>query len=354
MAVLYNGGLGGGFMAGRPINGTERIGTNFGLGGTLTKNTTIDASGKEFDFYQDISGNLQTLHIGKTVGGLLDFVGEHIEDIPGDIYLINGVADLTPFGGEALSTIIGYLDYTNNYQSLYIANKDTHRFTLEVPDYSVLFQVIDQSIDLYHENLTNNSNSGVRVHDTGVWLKAEDNINAKGANVDVNKDGSILSSFTSHFIAEGVGSTDKNFGYSAFTDRFTGAASDSATMYRYDEVIGLDERVFGINNDNLWASFLYDVTDNQNYSLLGFTAGSGFSRLYWGAEVTAGSTDLANATYFEAGPNGLKLKGAIMSDQVETVLPTVSTSNHLAQLQSMLHLLNQYFRLQLRHPNTID
>jgi len=322
MAVLYNGGLGGGYLAGNPINGTEKIGTNFGLGGTLTKNTTINASGKEFDFYQDIDGNLQTLHIGKTVGGLLDFVGEHIEDLPGDIYLINGVADLTPFSGEALSTIVGYLDYTNNYQSLYIANKDTQRFTLDVADYSIRMQLIDTSIDLFHENLSNNSNSGVQVYDTGVKLKAEDNINAKGGNFDVNKDGSILSSFTSHLIIEGVGTTDKNFGYSAFTDRFTGAAADSATMYRYDQVVGLDERVFGINNNNLWASFLYDVVDNQNYSLLGFTAGDGFSRLFWVAEVVTGSTDLANATYFEAGPNGLKLKGAIMSDQVETVLPT--------------------------------
>lgn len=332
MAVLYNGGLGGGYLAGNPINGTEKIGTNFGLGGTLTKNTTINASGKEFDFYQDIDGNLQTLHIGKTVGGLLDFVGEHIEDLPGDIYLLNGVADLTPFSGEALSTIFGYLDYTNNYQSLYIANKDTHRFTLDVADYSVLFQITDQSIDLYHENLANNSNSGVQVYDAGVKLKAEDNINTKGGNFDVNKDGSILSSFTSHLILEGVGTTDKNYGYSAFTDRFTGAAANSATMYRYDEVIGLDERVFGINNDNLWASYLYDVSDNQNYSLLGFTAGDGFSRLYWGADVVAGSTDLANATYFEAGPNGLKLKGAIMSDQVETVLPTAIPATYTKRI----------------------
>lgn len=332
MGVYYNGGLGGGFMAGRPINGTERIGTNFGLGGTLTKDTTIDASGKEFDFYQDISGNLQTLHIGKTVGGLLDFVGEHIEDLPNDIFLLNGVADLTPLGGLALSAIIGYLDIVPGYQSLIIANKNYIALNLETSITSSIIQITDTQADFYHENLANNSNTGIRAADTFIKLKAEDNINAKGGNFDVNVDGSILSSFTSHFIAEGVGSTDKNFGYSAFTDRFTGAAADSATMYRYDEVIGLDERVFGINNDNLWASFLYDVTDNQNYKLLGFTAGSGFSRLYWGAEVTAGSTDLANATYFEAGPNGLKLKGAIMSDQVETVLPTAIPATYTKRI----------------------
>lgn len=322
MAVLYGGGLGGGYLAGNPINGTEKIGTNFGLGGTLTKNTTINASGKEFDFYQDIDGNLQTLHIGKTVGGLLDFVGAHIEDLPGDIYLLNGVADLTPFSGESLSAVVGYIEIANGFKSMIFINKDEITLSFENATHSATIQASELSSDLHHQNLSNNSKSSVRAYEDGARLLAEDNNNAIGGNFDVNKDGSILSSFTSHLILEGVGTTDKNYGYSAFTDRFTGAAADSATMYRYDQVVGLDERVFGINNDNLWASFLYDVTDNQNYSLLGFTAGSGFSRLYWGAEVTAGSTDLANATYFEAGPNGLKLKGAIMSDQVETVLPT--------------------------------
>jgi len=320
MAVLYNGGLGGGYLAGNPINGTEKIGANFGLGGTLTKDTTINASGKEFDFYQTIGGYDQTLHIGKTYFGLLDFVGEHIEDVLNNTYVINGVANLVPFGGEALSSIIGYFD--DDINNSFITNRIYSSISLENAFFLSKIQLQEDYAVLYHENLSNNSNSAVNVKDSGVKIKAEDNINAKGGILDVNKDGSILSSFTSHLILEGVGTTDKNFGYSAFTDRFTGAAANSATMYRYDQAIGLDERVFGINNDNLWASFLYDVTDNQNYSLLGFTAGDGFSRLFWGAEVVTGSTDLANATYFEAGPNGLKLKGAIMSDQVETVLPT--------------------------------
>jgi len=322
MAVLYNGGLGGGYLAGNPINGTEKIGANFGLGGTLTKKTIINASGKDFDFYQDIDGNLQTLHIGKTGGGLLDFVGEHIEDLPNDTFLLNGVADLTPFSGEALTAIVGYFDFTNSYQCILVVNKDATDISYQNSTVSVVSRVDSNNVEHYFQDLANNTISSVLVSNLSVKLESEDNLNAKGANIDVNKDGSILSSFTSHLVIEGVGTTDKNFGYSAFTDRFTGAAADSATMYRYDQAIGLDERVFGINNDNLWASFLYDVSDNQNYSLLGFTAGSGFSRLYWGAEVTAGSTDLANATYFEAGPNGLKLKGAIMSDQVETVAPT--------------------------------
>ena len=322
MGVYYNGGLGGGFMAGRPINGTERIGTNFGLGGTLIKDTTIDANAKEFDFYQDISGNKQTLHIGKTLGGQLDFVGEHIEDLPNQRFLFNGIADLSGFGESALSSIITFYDIVNGVNNS--LNIDPNGSTLISYHGQVQSELyLDAlSVQLKRNILSNNTNLRLLIDNDKVQAESTDNQKNTSANIHVDKNGSILSSFTSHLIIEGIGTTDKNYGYSAFTDRFTGAAADSATMYRYDQVSGLDERVFGINNDNLWASFLYDVSDNQNYSLLGFTAGSGFSRLYWGAEVTAGSTDLANATYFEAGPNGLKLKGAIMSDQVETVTPT--------------------------------
>ena len=323
MAVLYNGGLGGGYLAGNPINGTEKIGTNFGLGGTLTKDTTINASGKDFDFFQTVGGFDQTLHIGKTLNGNIPFVGEHIEDVINKREAFNGVADLSAFGLGGINVFAGYADFSIYKKFFFIANNTGAGIQYAGTVKNFETRVNSGSAFLLGEDLSNNSRMQVLVDDTRAKMLAEDNINAKGANVDVVKDGSILSSFTSHFIAEGVGTTDKNFGYSAFTDRFTGgAAADSATMYRYDQVLGLDERVFGINNDNLWASFLYDVTDNQNYRLLGFTAGDSFSRLYYGAEVVAGSTDLANSTYFEAGPNGLKLKGAIMSDQVETVSAT--------------------------------
>lgn len=322
MGVYYNGGLGGGFMAGRPINGTERIGTNFGLGGTLTKDTVIDANAKEFDFFQNVAGNKQTLHIGKTLGGMLDFVGEHIEDLPNNRFVFNGIADLSAFGQNALSSVVTFYDIVNGINnSLKIDPNGVSLISNYGPVQSELSLDIT-SVQLKRNDLSNNTNLRVLIDNDKVQAKSTDTPNGTSANIDIDKNGSILGSFTSHLILEGVGTTDKNFGYSAFTDRFTGAAAASATMYRYDQAIGLDERVFGINNDNLWASFLYDVTDNKNYSLLGFTAGSGFSRLYWGADVVAGSTDLANATYFEAGPNGLKLKGAIMSDQVETVAPT--------------------------------
>lgn len=323
MAVLYNGGLGGGYLAGNPINGTEKIGTNFGLGGTLTKDTVIDANAKEFDFFQNVAGNKQTLHIGKTLGGMLDFVGAHIEDLPNNRFVFNGIADLSPFGENALTSIVTFYDLINGVRNTLRIDPNNTALIAAYGPIDSRVELDTNSIDIKRFNASNNTTLKIVIDGNKVETKAEDTTAVKNASIEVNKNGSILSSFTSHLILEGVGTTSKNFGYSAFTDRSTGgAAADSATMYRYDQSIGLDERVFGINNDNLWASFLYDVTDNRNYSLLGFTAGSGFSRLYWGAEVTAGSTDLANATYFEAGPNGLKLKGAIMSDQVETVLPT--------------------------------
>lgn len=209
MAVLYGGGLGGGYLAGNPINGTEKIGANFGLGGTLTKDTTIDASGKEFDFFQNIDGNLQTLHIGKALGGLLDFVGEHIEDSPNNFYLINGVADLSPFGENPYTAIVAAFDFTNNTQSHLKIDIDELNFKKQDNTGDVGVYVDIDSAEIYNNKVADDSTSAINATNTGAKMFAENNTDGTGSNIDANKDGSLLGSYTSHFIAEGVGTTDK-------------------------------------------------------------------------------------------------------------------------------------------------
>ena len=307
MPIRYtNNATGGGGSSGNPINGTETIGTDFGLGGELMQNTAIDAAGFEFDFYQNIGGLDVRQHIGPIFGGFLDGVGEYADDSGDDgMITFNGIINTEDPYAYLVSTLL-----PNYVSSIAVSAYEISLFNKQEGQYQTTLQNVSGAIIATAYNLVNNEDSAYH---------------------SVDSNGGIFGQFTKAAIYQGLGSDNIINGFAAYTDDYIGPEADSSQLYRYDTNIGLPVDLWGAFSIGIVGNHLWEIGNANNYRQNVFVALDESIRMFFGRTIINGVPS-PPVSEVKCDTNGVHFVGAIHTGEVETVSATAIQATYTKRL----------------------
>jgi hypothetical protein len=285
MPIRYgNNGGGGGGNTGNPINGTEVIGADFGLGGELMQNTEIDAATNSFKLFDVVGGGELSI--------LLD--NYFANKAAGQQFILN---DETFASGV-------YADFSAFCYSLFQNNATGKQ--------------------IVHTVSRNDINSTAITTTTQL------------ARQIIDPTGLITNEYTNAAIFETSSPFDPNLfniknGFASYSETYPGPEADTVEIYRYDTNIGLPVDMWQCFSLGILGIHNWEIGDIDNYRTNRFLAIDEQISMSWGSTKIAGVQNPPTAQV-KCDTQGVHFKGAIHTGEVETVSATAIQATYTKRL----------------------